>query len=156
MIGAARDAGGGRAAPIVEEAEVEDVAALGRLDEGEGAAGGADDGPVDVALVFRDVDAVDVVMVRGVAGPVMRIVVAERCGAGDGAADLGARRGRGPAAGGDEDGGEKNEGAQDRTPLGRVCPPEVSLAAMPRSWKRHVARVAFSAWRPPRGRSAAE
>jgi hypothetical protein len=93
VVGPARDAGRGRAAPVVEEAGVEDVTALGRLDEGEGAAGGADGRPVDVTLVFRDVDAVDVVMVRRGTDPVMGIVVAEGGGAGDGAADLGSRRG---------------------------------------------------------------
>src|SRR5205085_7153712 len=49
VVGAAAHAGALRAIPILEEALVDVVATLGRLDEGELRAGGPDRGPVDLA-----------------------------------------------------------------------------------------------------------
>ena len=50
--------------PVLREFFVDAVAALGRLDPGELHARGAYARPVDVALVFRDVDAVHLVIGR--------------------------------------------------------------------------------------------
>jgi hypothetical protein len=59
MIGASRDAGPLRRAPIVEKLRVDAVTAFGRLDVGELNAGIGDLSPVDVALPIGDVDALD-------------------------------------------------------------------------------------------------
>jgi hypothetical protein len=52
------------------------VAAFGCLDEGEGDAGAADFVPVDVALPFRHVDAVDGIEVGMALAEIDRLVVA--------------------------------------------------------------------------------
>ncbi len=59
VVGTARHARLAGRVPVGAEAVVDMVAALRRLDEGELGAGGADRGPVDVALPLRDVDPLD-------------------------------------------------------------------------------------------------
>ena len=59
MVSAARDAGAGGGFPIFVEALVDVVAAFGNFQVGKSDAGIADPVPVDVALVFGDVDALD-------------------------------------------------------------------------------------------------
>jgi len=76
MIGRMGDAGGARAAPVVPIAVVSVVAALGGLHEGEGDAGLADLVPVNVALPFGNVDAVDRIAVRVVLAKLHRLAVA--------------------------------------------------------------------------------
>ncbi len=59
MVSAASDAGTGGGFPIFVEARVDVVAAFGNFQVGEADAGIAHAIPVDVALVFGDVDALD-------------------------------------------------------------------------------------------------
>ena len=77
MIGRARNAGGFRAGPMLVEILVEAVAALGRLDEGEGDAAGPGRRPVDRGLVFGDVGAVNGIVPGRAAVPFMRLGVGE-------------------------------------------------------------------------------
>lgn len=81
MIGRARHPGAPGARPVLAEPVVDPVAALGGLDEGEGDAARPRLRPVDARLVLRHVDAVDVVVPRGAASPVVRVVVLETRGA---------------------------------------------------------------------------
>src|ERR1700732_5188194 len=64
MIGAARHARGFRRGTLLREFLVDAVAALGRLDPGEANAGGAHASPIDIALIFGDVDAATSVIRR--------------------------------------------------------------------------------------------
>ena len=59
MISAARHAGLLRPVPVIEEALVDMIAALGRLDVGETRSGGPHRGPVDLALPLGHVDPLD-------------------------------------------------------------------------------------------------
>ena len=59
MIGAARQAGSLGALPVADEFRVDAVAALGRLDIGEFDAALMHRVPVDIALIFGHVDAVN-------------------------------------------------------------------------------------------------
>src|SRR5580704_2200810 len=64
MISAAWYARGFRRGPILREFLVDAVAALGRLDPGETNARGAHASPIDIALIFGDVDAANFVIRR--------------------------------------------------------------------------------------------
>src|SRR5262249_25435106 len=64
VIGAARHACGFRRGPILGEFLVETVAAFGRLDPGEANARRAHAIPIDIALVFADVDTANLVIRR--------------------------------------------------------------------------------------------
>ena len=78
VIGAARHAGRLGARPVGGESLVGVIAALGRLDPGESDAAGGHRAPVDIPLIFRDVDAVD----RVVAGLRVTLVEIERANPG--------------------------------------------------------------------------
>ena len=84
VIGGARHAGCLRLAPVLGEEVIDAIAALGGLDEGEGDAAGPGLVPVDGALVFRHVGAVDGVVPRRTALPLVRVAVGKaRMGGGD-------------------------------------------------------------------------
>src|SRR5690606_38308298 len=76
MVGRMRNARRAGAAPVLLIAAVVVVAALGRLDKGEGYSGLAHLVPVDLALPFGDVDAVDGILVGMVLAEINRLVVA--------------------------------------------------------------------------------
>ena len=64
MIGGVRDTHSAGALPVLIEARIDAILALGRLDEREGDAGTLNCLPVDIALPLRDVDAVDRLQLR--------------------------------------------------------------------------------------------
>src|SRR5690606_22300991 len=70
-------AGGTGLRPIFVEFRVQPVLALCRLDEGKGNAGGFYLAPVDIALPFRHVDAVDGVVVWRALAEILRVLVLE-------------------------------------------------------------------------------
>ncbi len=77
MIGAPGDACLTGAVPMFLKAVIDPVAAFGRLDEGKGNATGANGAPVNIGLVFGNVRAVDRIVPRRLAGPVVRVAIPE-------------------------------------------------------------------------------
>src|SRR5579885_3265706 len=63
MVGPANDARCLRRGPILRKFIVEPVAAFGGLDPGESHARGADAAPIDIPLIFGNVDPLDLVIV---------------------------------------------------------------------------------------------
>ena len=80
MIGAARDPGGLGGGPIAQELRVRGVAALGRLDKGEGDARVLDRLPIDIALIFGNIHAMNVILGAAGRGIVMQIGLRHRIG----------------------------------------------------------------------------
>jgi len=72
-----RDAGCAGFAPVFVEARIDPVLAFGCLDEGEGDTGILYRGPIDIALPFGDVDAVDCVLLRALGAEILRIGILE-------------------------------------------------------------------------------
>lgn len=72
-----RDAGGAGFAPVFVEARIDPVLAFRRLDEGEGDTGILYRGPIDIALPFGDIDAVDLVLLRMLRTEILRIGILE-------------------------------------------------------------------------------
>jgi hypothetical protein len=64
MIGAARHARGFRRGPILGKFLIDAVAALGRLDPGEANTSGVHTAPIDIALIFGDIDAANLIIRR--------------------------------------------------------------------------------------------
>jgi hypothetical protein len=121
VIGAARHSRRPGQYPVGREHFIGHVAALGRLDIGEGDVRPPHEGPVDVALIARDIDPMHRVVPGRPSHPVMRMTVAEDRDAGRGARHLG--RGRiAPATGREH---AKNE---KRKELPRLPLPHVRIA----------------------------